>query len=125
MPAVNGVGKPCAGEPHARIDGRELETEHTGPWPRQWDTLTGNWRNLEGCRAYSEEEPPRQFPTLQPRCRRSVGVDNRDVGVRAEVRWGDHLLLMRTTGFDGVDHDVITVGEAQTDKGEVSGTSAV
>ena len=28
MPAVNGVGKPCAGEPHARIDGRELETEH-------------------------------------------------------------------------------------------------
>jgi len=65
MPAVNGVGKPCAGEPHARIDGRELETEHTGRWPRQWDTLTGNWRNLEGCRAYSEEEPPRQFPTLQ------------------------------------------------------------
>ena len=29
MLAVNGVGKPCAGEPHARIDGRELETEHT------------------------------------------------------------------------------------------------
>jgi hypothetical protein len=27
MPAVNNVGKPCAGEPHARIDGRELETE--------------------------------------------------------------------------------------------------
>src|SRR3954464_6545034 len=27
MPSVNGVGKPCAGEPHARIDGRELETE--------------------------------------------------------------------------------------------------
>ena len=29
MLAVNGVGKPCAGEPHAGIDGRELETEHT------------------------------------------------------------------------------------------------
>src|SRR6478736_620876 len=28
MPAVNGVGKPCAGEPHARFDGRELETAH-------------------------------------------------------------------------------------------------
>jgi hypothetical protein len=28
MPAVNGVGKPCAGEPHARFDGRGLETEH-------------------------------------------------------------------------------------------------
>jgi hypothetical protein len=27
MPAVNGVGKPCAREPHARFDGRELETE--------------------------------------------------------------------------------------------------
>src|SRR5664279_3351473 len=27
MPTVNDVGKPCAGEPHARIDGRELETE--------------------------------------------------------------------------------------------------
>ena len=27
MPAVNDVGKPCAGEPHARIDGRELETD--------------------------------------------------------------------------------------------------
>ena len=30
MPAVNGVGEPCAGEPHARFDGRELETEQTG-----------------------------------------------------------------------------------------------
>jgi hypothetical protein len=27
MSAVNGVGKPCAREPHARFDGRELETE--------------------------------------------------------------------------------------------------
>jgi len=27
MPAVNGVGKPCAREPHARFDGRGLETE--------------------------------------------------------------------------------------------------
>jgi hypothetical protein len=31
MPAVNDVGEPCAGEPHARFDGRELETE---PWTR-------------------------------------------------------------------------------------------
>ena len=30
MPAVNGVGEPCAGEPHARFDGRELETEQHG-----------------------------------------------------------------------------------------------
>src|SRR6478735_9152207 len=27
MPAVNDVGEPCAGEPHNRFDGRELETE--------------------------------------------------------------------------------------------------
>jgi RNA-directed DNA polymerase len=26
MPAVNNVGEPCAGEPHARFDGRGLET---------------------------------------------------------------------------------------------------
>ena len=39
MPAVNGVGKPCAGEPHARIDGRELETEtRIGPRPRRRTT---------------------------------------------------------------------------------------
>jgi hypothetical protein len=28
MPAVNDVGEPCAGKPHARFDGRVLETEH-------------------------------------------------------------------------------------------------
>jgi hypothetical protein len=28
MPAVNNVGEPCAGEPHARFDGRGLETGH-------------------------------------------------------------------------------------------------
>src|SRR4051812_1009979 len=27
MPTVNDVGEPCAGEPHARFDGRRLETE--------------------------------------------------------------------------------------------------
>jgi len=37
MPAVNDVGEPCAGEPHARFDGRALETESPrrdicGPW---------------------------------------------------------------------------------------------
>ena len=37
MPAVNDVGEPCAGEPHARFDGRALETEPSrrdicGPW---------------------------------------------------------------------------------------------
>jgi hypothetical protein len=45
MPTVNGVGKPGAGEPHARFDGRELETRHHRPWPPQWDDLPGNRRN--------------------------------------------------------------------------------
>jgi hypothetical protein len=27
MPSVKSVGKPCAGEPHARFDGRGLETD--------------------------------------------------------------------------------------------------
>jgi hypothetical protein len=33
---VKGVGEPCAGEPHARFDGRGLETERnsvTAPAP--------------------------------------------------------------------------------------------
>ena len=29
MPTVNDIGKPCAGESHARFDGRGLETECT------------------------------------------------------------------------------------------------
>jgi hypothetical protein len=45
MLAVNGVGEPCAGEPHARFDGRELETTQHGPRPPQWGTLAGNRRN--------------------------------------------------------------------------------
>src|SRR5215207_9355912 len=36
MPAVNDVGEPCAGEPHARFDGRGLETE-----ARNLTTVTG------------------------------------------------------------------------------------
>ncbi len=28
MPAVKDVGEPCAGEPHARFDGRVEETHH-------------------------------------------------------------------------------------------------
>ncbi len=31
MPPVKNVGKPCAGEPHARFDGRGLETEAIRP----------------------------------------------------------------------------------------------
>ena len=42
MPTVNGVGKPCAGEPHARIDGRELETGHGSGHGGGEERPTGN-----------------------------------------------------------------------------------
>jgi hypothetical protein len=66
MPAVNDVGEPCAGEPHARFDGRELETESsTEPRSLGRANRPGNRRqsNTEDPRTYSQEKPPRQFPT--------------------------------------------------------------
>ena len=39
MPPVKNVGKPCAGEPHARFDGRGLETGRDLRKPRQSPTL--------------------------------------------------------------------------------------
>ena len=38
-PPVKNVGKPCAGEPHARFDGRGLETGRNQRKPRQSPTL--------------------------------------------------------------------------------------
>ena len=49
MPPVNDVGKPCAGEPHARFDGRGLETEPQPAAPRQSPTLLD--RDVHGLRA--------------------------------------------------------------------------
>jgi hypothetical protein len=66
MPAVNDVGEPCAGEPHARFDGRELETEHILVTATAVGHPDGKPQELEGCRAYHQDRPPRQFPTLQP-----------------------------------------------------------
>jgi hypothetical protein len=54
MPAVNDVGEPCAGEPHARFDGRGLETERdgvtapaldppVGPLSTFFDLVCGRW----------------------------------------------------------------------------------
>jgi hypothetical protein len=66
MPAVNGVGKPCAGEPHARIDGRELETEHEIGHGRREEPL--HWETVQRQRldGLPPPLPPRQLPTLQP-----------------------------------------------------------
>jgi hypothetical protein len=64
MPAVNGVGKPCAREPHARFDGRGLETERPGHghWGGTTDRETGGH---EGPRPYRQAPPPRQPSTLR------------------------------------------------------------
>ena len=35
MPAVKNVGEPCAGEPHARIDGGREETRNQSATPRE------------------------------------------------------------------------------------------
>jgi hypothetical protein len=49
MPAVNGVGKPCAGKPHARFDGRGLETEQPDNGHRSEAARRGN-PGKSGCR---------------------------------------------------------------------------
>jgi len=54
---VKGVGEPCAGEPHARFDGRGLETERygvTAPAPDP-TTLDPAARNLtDAINAYAK-----------------------------------------------------------------------
>jgi hypothetical protein len=48
-PSVKNVGKPCAGEPHARFDGRGLETDHD-QWHRASPPTLLD-RDLHGCQA--------------------------------------------------------------------------
>lgn len=64
MPAVNDVGKPCAGEPHARIDGRELETKPRSDHGHGEEQPHGKPWGLSGSATYCRSRPPRQFPTL-------------------------------------------------------------
>jgi hypothetical protein len=64
MPAVNGVGKPCAGEPHARIDGRELETELRTVTATEKNDHAGNRAITNGSLTYNGLESPRQLSTL-------------------------------------------------------------
>jgi hypothetical protein len=47
MPAVNGVGEPCAGKPHARFDAAGAGNGAT--WPRSlgWHNQPGNRRNMK------------------------------------------------------------------------------
>ena len=71
MPPVKNVGKPCAGEPHARFDGRELETEQTSRHGYGEERHYGKPCGHRGSVSYRRSTPPRQFPTLPTTC--SVG----------------------------------------------------
>jgi hypothetical protein len=75
MPAANDVGEPCAGEPHARFDGREPETEHPGQ---------GHGNGTAGTKAAgptSRNGPPRQFPTLHRVCAGDEGCGRPAIGM--------------------------------------------
>src|SRR6478735_8527236 len=64
MLAVNDLGEPCAGEPHARFDGRGLETEHPGQGSEE-EQPSGKLFGSHGFAAYRQDLPPRQPPTLR------------------------------------------------------------
>jgi len=64
MPPVKNVGKPCAGEPHARFDGRELETEPTSRHGHGEERPYGKPRGHQWLRALKPINAPRQLPTL-------------------------------------------------------------
>ena len=65
MPAVNGVGEPCAGEPHARF-----EVAGAGNGARNQVMVAGVAQPIgkpaehEGPRPYRPAKQPRQPPTL-------------------------------------------------------------
>jgi hypothetical protein len=61
--AVNGVGEPSAGEPHARFDGRELDTEQPDHGHRS-GTASTEPQEHQGIGAYHQAPPPTQLPTL-------------------------------------------------------------
>src|SRR6185369_6291942 len=64
MPPVKNVGKPCAGEPHARFDGRGLETEAT---PAMVEAKAARGETPAGAPDLQpNHSPPRQPPTLLP-----------------------------------------------------------
>src|SRR5229473_6099438 len=64
MPAVNGVGEPCAGEPHARFDAAGAGNGAPGSGHRSEAARRGN-PGKSGCGTSRRTTPPRQPPTLQ------------------------------------------------------------
>src|SRR3954454_471837 len=71
-PPVKNVGEPCAGEPHARFDGRELETEHADQGHRG-GTAERETGGTQAPGPTSQPLPPRQLPT-QPSSATTAGT---------------------------------------------------
>lgn len=63
MPPVKNVGKPSAGEPHARFDGRRLETSVSPSAMVDAKAIAGK-PQIEAPRPTADQTPPRQPPTL-------------------------------------------------------------
>jgi hypothetical protein len=60
---VKGVGKPCKGEPYARIDGGGWKRKRPGHGHHGWDDPAGNRGNADPG-TYHRMTPPRLPPTL-------------------------------------------------------------
>ncbi|WP_257899398.1 DUF6308 family protein [Rhodococcus qingshengii] len=101
MPAVNDVGKPCAGEPHAGIDGRELETEHPGQGCEE-EQPSGKPFCSRGFAAYSRDLPPRRLSTLHSVVSQVLGTERAHLNpVREALRADDAALHHRLLSIRG------------------------
>ena len=69
---MKNVGKPCDREGHARIDGRELETEQRQTTDTGKNDLAGNHETTSGPETYRRTTPPRQLSTLHGRFYKSM-----------------------------------------------------
>jgi transposase len=94
---VKGVGEPCAGEPHARFDGRGLETERisvTAPAPdptilhRLAATVEAWWPAIEAgiLTGYSNSRSEGYNRLAKHQGRNAFGFRN-PVNQRRRIRW--------------------------------------
>src|SRR5215813_8493983 len=107
MPAVNGVGEPCAGEPHARFDAAGAGNGAPGHGHRSEAARRGNPGKV-AAGPDARQTPPRQPPTLQ---RNSCDVAVLEMG-EDERGAGD------VADFAGAGGDVLEGAPALVEQGE-------
>src|SRR5674476_521035 len=81
-PPVKGVGEPCAGEPHARFDGRGLETERTSvtapaPDPTNLSVSRTQIATTDLTALFSGGVAPPAFELRENRCETTDMADDR------------------------------------------------